>query len=337
MTASELLDSAWRLAQADLHEQAGYYHRRVGCEAVYPVYAGILQPEGVRRVSFLADKQFLRKLPFRDVTKGFRLELEVSPQHFPGHAFLHVTAMTSAFAELFVILCGDLLTVWAAQTVESEAVSAVLSRLQHWRHFFQRPGKGLTREEYIGLYTELAFLRAMLDAGFPSSRAVEGWEGPLGSNQDFLFGPIAVEVKGSTANDCETFHVSNVRQLDSTGLEHLYLVHSAFDFRENAGETLPQLVKDLLGRLEAAAAVKVALEERLISSGYSLQAGCSHDAYGFTPRHQTFFAVRDGFPRILESNMPNGVFGVSYEVTLAACRPFEVPLSTLFDAIRGGS
>ena len=46
------------------------------------------------------------------------------------------------------------------------------------------------------------------------SRAVDGWRGPMGTDQDFQLGPTCVEVKTSTAANLDRLNISGERQLE---------------------------------------------------------------------------------------------------------------------------
>ena len=161
------------------------------------------------------------------------------------------------------------------------------------------------------------------------------WEGPLGANQDFLFGTVAVEVKASTGNETDSVRISNIRQLDDTGLGQLFLHHAAYDFRDGSGRTLPMLVRRLRHCLSASAGALVIFEERLLAAGYVEPSPSAFDRYGFTTRFRRCFRVATGFPRLLELLLPRGVFNVCYILDLAACAAFEVSGAVVTAAIGG--
>ena len=337
MTASEVLRQTWDLVQAEENESPGYYHRRVPLDCHFPAYAGIVRPECSRRLSLLVDPLAIRTVTLRDETRGYTVDVEFSPAGHADRAFIHITAKGPAFAEIFTIVAADILEQWAAHHQVESAVTAVHRRLLHWRRFFQRGSGGLSREEYIGLYAELTFLEILLGEGLTADRSVEAWQGPLGTNQDYVFGPVAVEVKGSTGNAVDTIAVTNERQLDSTGLQALFLFHAAFDFRENTGKTLKQLVASLTARLHVSSQTALLLlEERLLAAGYTAQVPSAYDGYGFTERKQESFEVREGFPRIVEHDLAAGLTDVSYHINLSACTGFQVQVAAVAQAIRDG-
>jgi hypothetical protein len=337
MTASDTLRQTWELVRGEGPRASGYYHRRIPIQSTFPAYAGIVYPDGACRISLLSDNQFTRDVPLRHETKGYCVDMEPSPAGHPQSSFINITVRGAAFTELFTILAADILQQWVNHDQPRPAVDAVHRRLQHWRRFFQRGDGGLSREEYIGLYAELTFLETLLDAGIAPDPAVNAWQGPLGTNQDFLFGTTAVEVKCSTGNDADKVQIANERQLDSVGLKALYLFHIAFDFRENAGRTLSQLITALTDRLHATAeAALLTLDDRLLAAGYAPQVPSPYDAHGFTERKRKNYEVRDGFPRLVESALPSGVSEVSYTLNLSGRSTFQVSMDELTGAIGVG-
>ena len=157
--------------------------------------------------------------------------------------------------------------------------------------------------------------------------------GAAGANQDFLFGAVAVEIKASTGNETELVRISNIRQLDDTGLEKLFLRHAAYDFRDGSGQTLPMLVQRLRQFLSPSAETVIVFDERLLSAGYVEPSPSAFERYGFTARFRRCFRVEKGFPRLLELPLPNGVSKVCYTLNLAACVEFEVSGAVVMAAI----
>lgn len=129
-----------------------------------------------------------------------------------------------AFADLFKHLCVDVVSAVLATDSEQRAVDALCSRLSRWQKFLEDAAGGLSETRQTGLYGELYFLRRLLLAGCTPRRALDGWKGPLGTNQDFMFGRSAVEIKSTTANTDTVLVIANERQLDDAGISSLTLL-----------------------------------------------------------------------------------------------------------------
>jgi hypothetical protein len=184
------------------------------------------------------------------------------------------------------------------------------------------------------LYGELTFIEAGLQQGNSNPSLLNAWQAPLGSNQDFLFGPIAVEIKTTTNNEVNLVRITNARQLDSTGLEGLFLVRYAFDFRQGAGRTLPELILALKALLKVISSDALSVfNDRLLDAGFVEGTPNDFDDWGFTSRMFDVFSVGDGFPRLLESNLPSGVSAISYTLNLSAAQQFRIAEPTFWESI----
>src|SRR5262249_28405255 len=154
---------------------------------------------------------------------------------------------------------------------------------------------------------ELSFIEAGLNADVASPTIVNAWQAPLSTNKDFVFGPLAVEIKTTTKNDSEKIRITNARQLDTTGLDTLFLIGYAFDLRRGAGRTLPQLVPALKSSLASNSSDQLStFNDRLLEAGFVEGTANEFDNWGFTCRLFDVFTVGEGFPRLLESNLPPG-------------------------------
>ena len=245
MIVSDALTAAWSVASAEAGSDHGYYKRRLQIQLVQPAYAGILIPLKARRLSFDLEKGTLSGLNMSDKTRGYKVETESQSNN--ARVFVHIEEVPAGISkDLFEIFCADLLVHVSKCLTAPEAARTLYRRLQNWKIFFQnRSSEGLSRDEYIGLFGELEFFESCLQRGGSPMAFINAWQGPLGANQDFLFGNVAVEVKAVTANDPNAVQISNIRQMDDIGLHALCLRHIAYDFREGAGRQLTTLVQSL--------------------------------------------------------------------------------------------
>jgi hypothetical protein len=319
MKASEALKETWAAVAMEASHAEGYYHRRIPLAAPWPAHAGVHRPTDARILNLETDAKSVRGLPIADETRGYAITIASDDASRADRAVIRIKESPNDFREIFAVFCADLLEHWLPHAIATDALKALVVRLARWRRFFQRGAQaGLSREDYIGLYGELSLIEAGLNAGLTSVPLIESWQGPIGTNQDFLFGPTAVEIKTTTNNELDKVRITNVRQLDPTGLRALFLVHYAFDFRQGTGRTLPQLIEALRSMLASASAEALStLNDRLIDAGCLDGTPNEFDSWGFAPRHFDIYAVTDGFPLLLESGLPPGVCEVSYAVNLS--------------------
>src|SRR6185437_12198530 len=89
MTASDALRQTWAVTSAEAAPRAGYYHRRVSFPG-HAVYAGIVRPGAVRRLSIEVEKSHLTRLTLEDQTRGYVVTVEDRDDEHRGRTFIHL-------------------------------------------------------------------------------------------------------------------------------------------------------------------------------------------------------------------------------------------------------
>jgi len=317
----------WAELRRDTSERSGIVRRRLGLDAPCKVFAGMEQPNGhpclITEFSHSV-KTSGGKLP---QSRGFATVVQALEAQDPGNQGkrLIVTLTDSSSEDIFATLCEDLCDVAKSASSEAECVALELERLARWQRFLQKhSGSGLTEEEQRGLLGELVFLKDVAMPRIEHRLAVESWLGPKGNAQDFEFEGGGVEVKATIAAPPQTIQVSSVRQLDNLGLPSLFLYVLPLQPHVSAGRSLPDIVRDVRQHLAEEPQAARLLDDRLTDAGYmdSHAEKYEGDRYAFRP--PSFFRVREGFPRIVEADLMDGVGCVEYSLALSACAPFVV-------------
>ena len=245
-------------------------------------------------------------------------------------ATLGVVLKEPRFADVFTALAEDLARRVMAAGPAATQVKTLLGQLARWQKFLAASAEGLSIEEQRGLFGELHVLRAHLVPAFGSLPAVNGWTAPQAAHQDFQFATGAVEVKTTVAKQPQSVRITSERQLDDTGIAALFLHIVVLDEREvqaaraGAGETLPALVGNLRRRVAAEAGALETFDDHLLDAGYFDAHAPRYEGKRFSLRRELSFRVRQGFPRLLERDLAEGVGDVSYALSLSACRDFSV-------------
>ena len=325
MTVSETLKDTWSSVVDEAPQREGYYRRRIPLTCAWPVHAGIHRPGDARFLILETELNSVRSVSLKDETKGYSIYVSPDEAGRVDRATIWIQETNAAYGEIFTIFCADVLEHWVRHTDAYDSLNSLVRRLASWKRFFQRGPQSLSREDYIGLYGELSFIEGGLKAGVQNLFLVNAWQAPLSTNQDFLFGSLAVEIKTTTSNEIDKIRITNARQLDSTGLKDLFLIRYAFDFRLGIGRTLPQLILALKVLLEAVSPESLSIfNDRLLETGFVEGTPNDFDDWGFTPRRFDVFNVVDGFPCLLESSLPPGVSEISYTLNLSAAQQFNM-------------
>ena len=231
--------------------------------------------------------------------------------------------------ELFHALCNTLIRSLRSAVDTAHALEIAIAHLKRWQKFLAGgKAKLLTAEEIRGLYAEVDLLRTLLGMGVAD---VGGWQGPDGADQDFLVGDVAVEVKSVPNRNTSQVSIASESQLDSTAGALFLVVKNVVQGPSSpSAQSLNEIVREIRGALSGSAD-REAFLEKLSRVGYE-----ELDYYS-TPKLQVSatrtFEVREGFPRLIRSALPAGIFNVRYNLDIGALEPFECPINHLWDRL----
>lgn len=211
-----------------------------------------------------------------------------------------------------------------------------MQRFGRWQALLSAVSRdGLTVEARRGLYGELLVLGDVLLSRLAPSGAVAAWTGPTGTNQDFEMPEVAMETKASTAKRPRSIRIASERQLDGTGTASLLLALAQLDERRGGtGESLNRRVDQIRGRLTDPA-TRTRFDGLLIQAGYLPGQRDLYDEPRYTLRELRFWHVRDGFPRLVEADLPDGVGNCSYHLDVSALSAYRAGADEVKDLIGG--
>jgi Putative PD-(D/E)XK family member, (DUF4420) len=199
------------------------------------------------------------------------------------------------------------------------AIGAVTRRLEAWQACLRSGRRGLTPEEQIGLFGELAVLE-MLGQKIGYSKAISAWGGPLDKVHDFTAHGIALEVKcvNGIGNHVR---ISTLNQLETEGLRLLLVVRVRL--REDpTGRTLGDFVSQIRVRLAETSNAGPDFDERLLRLGYLETDNFLYENTRFSQESFCAYEVTQEFPRLTNSSIPAGIIDGSYVLDERTLRPF---------------
>ncbi len=223
--------------------------------------------------------------------------------------------------DLFYSLCETLINVLSDVSDPSVGISVALSQIKRWKAFMAgKKGRVLGPEEVRGLFGELMFMQKILNAYGTELEAIDSWQGPENSHQDYIFSDTAVEVKSISGRERSTVKISSEDQLESIN-ENLFLkVFRLIDMPESKKSlSLNELVVHVAGILKDSDATEL-FDAKLARAGYvELRA---YDKPRFVVADEQSYRVEEGFPRLVRSGLPEGLARVSYEIKLESIRDY---------------
>jgi hypothetical protein len=311
------LPQIWSELEADWKASSGFCSRRVPEPTACALYVGVEKPANSRALLAVGKVSPHFRLP---ESRGLVVRAVEPSVGGRDTVTLAVVLRDRTFADVFDVIVDDIVRRIGTCTSEAEAMEAVVERVLLWQLFLEKQeDRGLSREGQLGLYGELWFLREHLAPWIGWRRAVGSWTGPAGTNQDFQASRVAFEVKTSSAKQHQRLLISSERQLDTTGLDHLILVHLSVDARQGSGETLPAIVADIR-RLAGGHSLALAnLTDRLLQAGYADEMAPRYQHTGYTEREHHLMRVTGDFPRITETELRKGVGDVHYSISVSEC------------------
>jgi hypothetical protein len=328
VTTRMATNDRWDELAASGSYSPGTNRLRVAPSSRHELFIGLVQPG--------AHHCFWYEVPTDTVPAGYRLpslrSIRTSVQAItdaPATTRIQLELEKAELGDVYKAMVNDLIWTIAATPDDDSGLSALSERTERWRRLLETNGAGgLSTSDRRGLTGELIVLARLLDAGGSAVRTVTSWSGPYRKHQDFQADKAAIEVKTTVTKQPQSLIIASERELDPTGVPHLYLVHVSLDERQGgSGQPLNALVAELRRRLANNTVALSAFEDALLSYGYLNEQASLYEAPFYSVRQQNAFEVADGFPCITESDVRMGIGDVRYRIQLAALHPFAVPLS----------
>lgn len=226
--------------------------------------------------------------------------------------------------ELFYSLCLDLIKATLDLPDGVIPFSIILRRLSRWQAFLRRRRSNLlSGEEIKGLIGELLFIEEAVSKAFGWHQAVSFWKGPEEASQDFMIHDTAVEVKCQTGGSKSIIPISSAEQLTPQALKGYLAVYTitTASASDSTSFSLNELVDRIQVRLELESPeTQDRFDELLCLTGYVPRE--EYDDTKFRKIDLVCYEIRNGFPRIIISEINPGIENISYSIKLEACRPY---------------
>lgn len=256
---------------------------------------------------------------------GISVDLRAGDQ---GQQHLVLTLERQVDRDLFEGLCRTLASSLEHATDSANALAVSLAHIHRWKTFLSGRSQHLSVEEVRGLFAEIVFLTELIDRHMLSRAAIEAWLGPERSHQDFIFGNTAVEVKSLSGAERSSIRVSSEDQLESLNDTLFLRLYRLSSLVNAAGaQSLNEIVSALQARLSDGDSVE-AFDRKLVAHGYAPLP--YYDEPSFVVSEIRSYRVADGFPRLMRSQLPAGVFNVAYDIKLETIVHYECDGDAIF-------
>jgi hypothetical protein len=241
-----------------------------------------------------------------------------------GSWLLTLRLRQTGLEPVFGRLCQDLCEVAASMRDEAALLELFKQRLALWVRLFREVSDGLLgTAQVMGLIGELFVLERLAKCSESDLlEVVAGWEGPLGSDQDFVLAQRTIEVKAIGAS-MDAVRIASLAQLDSKVPMHLVVIELRQVSSASAGAlTLNALVARIESVLSADAGALSLFRSRLLEAGYVEHV--HYDTMAYAVADVAWHAVVEGFPKLLAATVPQGVIAAGYSISRMSIADFRV-------------
>ncbi len=308
-------ESLWLLAKqklATIQLKADEFHLvRIDESSAVPSYCGVDAEERL----FLAFRTKKRLLIPELKTSAF----DSHTSQRPDKTWLYMLRLVeSNLSSVFEKLCIDLANEVSISSSEDTAIQLLKKRVISWEKLFSTLSDGLlNRSQAIGLIGELSLLSDLIDFGKLSpASALAAWQGPYGSDQDFIMADSAIETKTIRDNINEV-SISNLEQLNTDRFPFLQLVVNRY--RDVAPEdpfatNLNGIVSKLASKFANDPILLREFNTSILEAGY-----VHHESYNqlaIVIIQKDAYTITEYFPRLMPSMVMQGVTDATYQVSL---------------------
>jgi len=327
-TDMKSVSAAWH-ALANGNDGEGWRIISIGASAPCELFAGRHLPHGEEAllIGFRSDN----KISDLSLPQGHGFEVSALPSDPTGvdRTCLVLTRREGASLELFTTMTEDLIRLIESSTSENgnRLLQRFLARIGAWQDFMERHKGGvLSPEAEVGLFGELVVLGQLLDEGIPARLAVNAWQGPANSLQDFIFGSGAIEVKTTLSATAFPATVGSLEQLDETQ-RHPLFVAAVRLVVDASGKTLPSMADSIRDRLRGELAALDLLETSLIHAGLS-ELFAERYVRRLMHVSTTILSVAGRFPRLTPCNVNPAIRKARYELDLSSVEDEGIGLTS---------
>lgn len=253
--------------------------------------------------------------------------LDYFRQQRAGGSWLMVLRLIrSGLDPVFGRLCQDLVDAAASVPSQAALIKLFSERLLLWQKLFQHGNSGcLDKHQIKGLMAELLSLEYLLtEKPDTMTETAMAWTGPLGADQDFIFGDRAIEIKAISPSS-DKVSISSVGQLEALVPMELWIyVLRESSSGENDCICLIELTTRIESQLSGCPEGLSIFRERLLTVGYIEQEFYESACFNLMATNK--YSISEGFPRLTGVGVPLGVSDISYSISLPAIDSFNIEL-----------
>lgn len=250
------------------------------------------------------------------------VEIYALPNEIDNVFEFYIYLLDNDLKDIFSLFVQNILDDIEKNISEKEALTTTLNVISKWKKLFDKINfNGLTLEQQKGLIGELLFFNTLLDNQKSSSSILRAWTASDFNEKDFVFGSTGIEIK-FTSSKHPKIKITNERQLDISNLDQLFLVLYMTEEVKANGFSLNSLVEQTRQKISNDEE-RSFFNERLLLLGYH-EDDREHYHKTFSLKKTSAYRVSPDFPKIIQSDLPLGIYDTSYSIELSAVNNFAL-------------
>lgn len=218
--------------------------------------------------------------------------------------------------QVFITMCANLIDYSNGAKVEKDALKRVSFRFRQWQRLMAYKKSALmSAETQKGLIGELIYLRKTIESGKDSEEAIEGWSGPDGADQDFIYNEKWHEIKTVGVSSSEV-KISSVEQLGDTGVNGELVIERLDKCAPETANcfSLNDAVSHVVELINSNDEVVDKFVTKLNKVGYIRLQEYDKDKYKYSGEER--YEVDAEFPRITRGNLRPEIMNCKYLISI---------------------
>jgi Putative PD-(D/E)XK family member, (DUF4420) len=327
------IEKIWDELESDLTVLHGLLLRRFSSDVLPEIFVALKTPEKSRGILISISKSITLDISAYATLRDISIDVFDDEKNLEKKT-LFLKLLDNQHKDIFSVLCEDLILSVSKITNEKVLIKELLNRFGKWKSLFDKSAsQGLSKEEQIGLFGELFFVRKCLQNTEKYLDVVNSWVGSEGESKDFQLKKWGVEVKTSAGKSNEKVNISSEQQLDTSNFEKLFLYHLSLQSKQEDGETLNEIIDSVSTILAMDFNALNRFKNKLLIGGYFQQHSYLYEKIGYLFKEENFYEVRDEFPRIEEKDIGKQIADVKYTIYISQCSEFVITEKEVFQTI----
>ncbi len=299
----------------------GKYSRNIFIDSKTPIRASVVHDTKFKSVDFFFDEEIANKvnINFKE-TKGIKVDID-KDNDYKKKLILSIYLKNNSFIDTYLKLLEKIISAIYKIDKQDSSLHKIITHLSSWRKCFEDENyEGLSREEELGLFGELSYIKEIFSKDVSPEEILTYWQGPDRSLHDFKHPNFLVEVKSFSKKN-NKIRINNINQLNHNFFKNIYL--SCFDIEQNnSGNTITSLINDMKKNIFKDSIVKEKFEEKLNSYGF-FEIHQENYLNKFKVNNVSYYKLEEDFPTILPNKIKKGIIDVIFSIELDKCDKFK--------------